>query len=243
MALLARTIKRKFDDLETERPSLGRTFPSAGDYALNQTAEQDPKVISKSFLQPRLDSCLLQEEQSKSLEDNPDRRSPSHLGSPADLAYIPSTRSFASDASIVLIGIRGVGKSSLGIIAFTALRRRLVDVDQYFQRAIGLSRAAFRQEHGVTEYRLRDAKEMKSMLRDNQSNCVISCGPGCIEGSGFLLLREYAKTHPVIHALRDRESIQRYLSLWDEGKVARLIEIGTPMHRACSNFEFYNLSE
>ncbi|MCJ1257913.1 hypothetical protein MMC24_005741 [Lignoscripta atroalba] len=150
---------------------------------------------------------------------------------------------FDANASIVLVGIRGTGKSSLGIIASTALRRRFLDADQYFLKMTGTSRATFRKDHGVVEYRLREVQIMRSMLMDNESNCIIACGPGCVEGNGQLLLREYAKTHPVIHIVRDANSIQQYLQIWEAEKITHLIRISEPMHRACSNLEFYNLSE
>lgn len=119
--------------------------------------------------------------------------------------------SFASSASIVLIGIRGTGKSSLAIMASSALRFRVVDADQHFFQTTGQSRAAFKAKHGVKEYRRRELQVMHSILLDNQSRCVITCGPGSVEGKGKGLLRDYAQTHPVIYIMRDADDIQRYL--------------------------------
>ena len=152
-------------------------------------------------------------------------------------------RDFSPRASIVLIGIRGTGKTSLGVIACTALRRRLIDADQYFLRIAGSSRASFRKAHGVTEYRIREVEVMKAMLMDNERDCIIACGPGCLEESGQPLLQEYAKTHPVIHVVRDVESIRNYLRIESEEKIRRLLEFCEPLYRACSNLEFYNMSE
>ena len=165
----------------------------------------------------------------------PNRATPSHA--------LRTLRSFSPRASIVLIGIRGTGKSSLAIIACTALGRRLIDADQYFMRTTGSSRASFRKARGVTEYRVREVEVMKSMLMDNEKDCIIACGPGCLEESGQPLLQEYAKTHPVIHVLRDLESIRSYLRIESEEKIRRLLELCEPMYRACSNLEFYNMSE
>ncbi|KAF2668550.1 hypothetical protein BT63DRAFT_279988 [Microthyrium microscopicum] len=154
-----------------------------------------------------------------------------------------NSSSFAPDASIVLIGIRGTGKSSLAIIASSALGFRVIDADRHFFQITGLSRAAFNARHGVREYRRRELQIMRSVLLDNQIRCVITCGPGSVQGEGQNLLVEYSKTHPVINILRDTDEIQRYLSSWDKKTISDLVELTAPSYRASSGFEFYNISE
>lgn len=168
-------------------------------------------------------------------------RPPLNRGTPSYSLRTP--RNFSPRASIVLIGSRGTGKSSLAVIACTALGRRLIDADQYFRRITGSSRVSFRKARGVTEYRIREVEVMKSMLMDNERDCLIDCGPGCLEESGQPLLQEYAKTHPVIHVLRDVESIRSYLRIENGERIRRLLDFCEPMYRACSNLEFYNMSE
>ncbi|KAL4899040.1 quinate repressor protein [Aspergillus multicolor] len=56
-------------------------------------------------------------------------------------------------------------------------------------------------------------------------------------------LREYAKTHPVIHIVRDVESIQSYLKARDTDKVRRFLDLSGPIYRSCSNLEFFNAPE
>lgn len=84
---------------------------------------------------------------------------------------------------------------------------------------------------------------MESMLADHKKGCVIACGPGSMERSGQSLLREYAKTHPVVYVLRDPESIQSYLQAWNTNKVRHFLELSGPIYRSCSNLEFFNVSE
>lgn len=153
-----------------------------------------------------------------------------------------SSRNFDPDASLVLIGTRGCGKSSLGVIVSKNLGRRLVDADQYFLQATGLSRTAFSKEHDAQEYRARDATVMRQMLAEHSRKCVITCGP-IFSGLAQSALRDYCKDHPVIHVVRDKQGIQEYLPHWSEEKVSRLLKSSGPMHRSCSNLEFYNLSE
>lgn len=158
-------------------------------------------------------------------------------------AVIRPGLSFDQNASIVLIGIRGTGKSSLAVILATATGRRLIDADLYFQKITGLSRLAFKKQHDVVKYREQEAKVMESMLYENGVGFVIACDPGSLERSGESILRDYAKSHPVIHVVRDAEGIQSYLKAWDIDKVRRLLELSGPLYRACSNLEYFNISE
>ena len=150
---------------------------------------------------------------------------------------------FAANASIVLIGIRGTGKSSLAVILSAASGRRLIDADQYFQQLTGHSRAELKHQYGTAEYRKQESRVMRSMLEDNKEGCVIACGPGSMDSNGRELLKEYAQTHPVVHILRDGASIQSYLKAWDEEKIRNFLGLSGPLYRACSNLEFFNVSE
>ena len=160
-----------------------------------------------------------------------------------DKAPLQTPRKFSPSASVVLIGIRGTGKSSLAVILAASSGRRLIDSDRYFQQSTGCSRAEFKKDNAHGDYRRREAEVFESMLADNQEGCVIVCGSGSMERSGQRLLRQYAQTHPVIHIIRDPESIQSYLKAWDTQKVRHFLELSGPIYRACSNLEFFNLSE
>ena len=169
----------------------------------------------------------------------------SNRGSPilAETVPLQTGRNFTPTASIVLVGIRGTGKSSLAVILAATSGRCLIDADRYFQKMTGCSRAAYKKDNDHTIYRQQEARVFESMLMDNQEGCIIACGAGAMERSGQKLLRDYAETHPVIHVTRDPESIQSYLKAWDIQKVKHFLEISGPIYRACSNLEFFNLSE
>lgn len=160
-----------------------------------------------------------------------------------DKGPLQTPRTFNPTASVVLIGIRGTGKSSLAVILAATSGRRLIDADRYFHQVTGCSRAAFKKEKDHAEYRFQEARVFESMLADNQEGCVIACGAGSMERSGQRLLREYAQTHPVIHVTRDPQSVQSYLKAWDTQKVRHFLELSGPIYRGCSNLEFFNLSE
>ncbi|KAH6898020.1 type I 3-dehydroquinase-domain-containing protein [Thelonectria olida] len=171
----------------------------------------------------------------------------SRLQSPTSQEYQPNgshgTRRFDADASIVLIGIRGTGMSTLAVMASGALGFKLVDADHHFYQATSLSRAAYKSTHGAAQYRQEELRLMRCMLDDNQSRSVIACGPGVVEETGQAWLTEYAQSHAVIYIMRDAEEIGRHLRVWDTETISRLARLSGPTHRTLSSFEFYNLSD
>ncbi|KAL2211555.1 hypothetical protein CC79DRAFT_204990 [Sarocladium strictum] len=147
------------------------------------------------------------------------------------------------DASILLLGIRGTGKTSLALLAASCINFGLVDADQHFQHATGMSRAAYLARCGIDEYRRHELELMRTILKKNPTRCIIVCGPGSAEGTGQQLLRDLSQTHPIIHVMRGAEDVARYLKTPDIAKVSRLSELAGTSYRTASNYEFYNLSE
>ncbi|KAB8231540.1 putative quinate pathway repressor protein QutR [Aspergillus alliaceus] len=243
MSILVRPPKRKLAEIEgleqNTRLSSGSRYPNTSSNApvsteLHSDKDVGPPVISAYSLGEPTETTG--ESSLRELISN--RVSPVSFEAPFQVQ-----RRFAPNVSIVLVGIRGTGKSSLAVILAATSGRGLIDADRYFQQVTGRSRAAFKKEHGSTEYRQQEARAMESMLSDHKEGWVIACGPGSMERSGQMLLREYAKTHPVIHIIRDPESIQSYLQAWDTEKVCRFLDLSGPIYRACSNLEFFNVSE
>ncbi|KAF7126229.1 hypothetical protein CNMCM5793_002724 [Aspergillus hiratsukae] len=242
MSILARPAKRKLDEVEgLEAPN--RYLSARGSRIVSDAVQPSILASEHDAALPRPESCLRQELSDACFNSNSPRTLNSNRASPTRLGSPPTQRIFSPNASIVLIGIRGTGKSSLAVILAATSGKRMIDADQYFQQVTGRSRAAFKKEYDLTEYRQQEARVMESMLAEHKEGCVIACGPGSMERSGQQLLREYAKTHPVIHIIRDPESIQSYLKAWGTDKVRRFLELSGPVYRACSNLEFFNVSE
>lgn len=154
---------------------------------------------------------------------------------------ITAPRTFNTNASLVLVGIRGCGKRSLGFVAATALKRRFITEDHYFKEVTGMTRHEYLKRHGSQEFQRRDIEVLKLMLDNHQSGCVIECGLGSLTRPVQDHLRQYALTHPVVHLVRDIDRIQQLLGLEDQA--VRLLREGDPLHRTCSNYEFYNVED
>lgn len=219
MSVLARPLKRKLNELEELQES------SSCDFRSGSGQSETPGSQRRSTVRD-------------GRESESTRASPICFDSP-----LQTERKFSPQASVVLVGIRGTGKSSLAVMLAATSGKRLIDASRYFEQVTGRSRPAYKKDHGLAEYRQQEARTMESMLDEHREGCVIACGPGSMERTGQKLLREYAHTHPVVHIIRDAESIQSYLGAWDTDKIRRFLELSGPIYRACSNLEFFNVSE
>ena len=141
----------------------------------------------------------------------------------------------------MLVGVRGCGKRSLGFIAATALGRRFVTAEHYFQKSTGLSRPEYLRKHGKDSFQREESKVSIAMLHENKQNCVIECGLASFTKSVQAYLSEYCLSNPVVYLVRDMHKIKALLQL--DSRALRLLENADPSHRKCSNFEYFNIEE
>ncbi|PYH43729.1 putative pentafunctional AROM polypeptide [Aspergillus saccharolyticus JOP 1030-1] len=152
------------------------------------------------------------------------------------------TKQYNPDATLVLVGFVGAGKKTLGIIASVALRRRLIDFNTVFCQEVHASPQEYIAQHGAALYREVELKLTQRLLTQHQSGCVIV-------GLGWLatrqqqeLLNSFAQRHPVVYIRRDRSELQRNINI-SKDKFVHLYEVGNPIFEACSNFDFFNLTQ
>jgi 3-dehydroquinate dehydratase type I len=249
MSVIARNSKRKLAELEgptdkwdsiSARPSAVHSRSTSQSYSPNSRDRRTNRHVHNAPQQP----SQISSQDDSYLDSLPPSLPVSGRSSPTPvLSRDRQRRVFNPNASIALIGISGSGKSSLAVILSRATGRRLVDADQYFQQVTGLQRPEYIRTHTTAQYRSEEVNVLSRMLTDLPEGCVITCGPGSMERRGQQLLKRYAKTHPVIHVIRDLDSIQGNFKVWDRERVNRLMEIAGPIHRGCSNLEFFNVSE
>ncbi|EAT81143.2 hypothetical protein SNOG_11435 [Parastagonospora nodorum SN15] len=153
-------------------------------------------------------------------------------------------RIFDSRASIVLVGIPGAGKSTLSLMAAAACQRRIVDIETLFSQATGRSMTEYQKQFGGSNRNLRHAEVLQNALHTFDKGAIIVCnGIYRLDAKSQAILHEFAKTHPVIHVLRESRSVYQYLDTAEESKLQHVLAVSTPTFRRCSNYEFYNLDE
>lgn len=146
------------------------------------------------------------------------------------------------DASIILLGMRGVGKSTLAAIASRALGWSLVDEKSFFEASTGLSMSSYIDRHGLDSYRRRQLQVLTLLLQQKSRCHVIECASGCVQtAAGRSLLGECCIQHPVIHVTRDVESVKAFLLNKWNGDISSVRSEQEPLFDACSNLTFYNL--
>ncbi len=151
------------------------------------------------------------------------------------------TLTFDSEASIVLTGIRGAGKSTLAIIASVALKRKVVDAEKAFFETTGSSSSGYKRAHGAEQYAHRQARVLHDLLRSHRKGAIIVCS--WMERSVQALLREHGESHPIIYVTRDAGAIQSHLGVIDDSKLGDLLDATASVFRTCTHFEFFNVSE
>lgn len=152
-------------------------------------------------------------------------------------------RNFEPDASIVLIGMRGTGKSTLAIMASMACRRRIVEIESLFQKDTGFSTAKYRKQFGAANHNLRQEELLRSALQQHSKHAIITCNGGSLERNGQKLMQEFARTHPVVLVTRSTQSVCEYLGGLDPRRLEDMLAFTTPILRRCSNYEFHNIAE
>ncbi|KJR81599.1 uncharacterized protein SPSK_00684 [Sporothrix schenckii 1099-18] len=148
---------------------------------------------------------------------------------------------YDADASVILTGVRGAGKSTLAVIASTAMRRKIVEADKVFSETHGQPSGAFQREHGILAYRKAQSAVLQHILETHRRGAIIVCS--WMERDVHARLAQCAATNPIVLILRDTAAIQTHLRVWDDARVQDLVTASGPVFRRCARFEFFNISE
>lgn len=162
--------------------------------------------------------------------------------------YEPPVRKVAkvNNKSIIVIGMRAAGKSTLSRWMATFLGFKLLDLDHLFESKHGDIRE-FIKEHGWEEFRKLEAQYAKETIAKYGTNHVLSSGGGIVESEASRdILRQYLKSGGIVlHLHRDLDETVVFLSA-DTTRPAYVDEIKEVWKRRenwyheCSNYHFYS---
>ncbi|KAL1529752.1 hypothetical protein AB1Y20_000688 [Prymnesium parvum] len=150
-----------------------------------------------------------------------------------------ATEPRAADRTLVLIGMRGAGKTHLGTTAARALCRSFFDLDQLYEaKHEPILRTA--QTLGWGVFREREVALLEEVLKQHPTGAVIATGGGVVETeAGRAVLREY---WPVVQAMKNIEDVEAYLN-HDKtrpslGEAPRdVFERRAPWYYECADFD------
>ncbi|KAF8170344.1 type I 3-dehydroquinase-domain-containing protein [Mycena galopus ATCC 62051] len=156
---------------------------------------------------------------------------------------------YSLKASIVLIGMRGVGKTTLATLAAKALGWELLDTDTVFENQLRTSIADFVASRGWDAFRQIESDIFHDLLQTNPTCKVIACGGGIVElERNRSLLQSFRQHVLVIHVLREKDDVLAYIresthfppyyhesakEAWDRRAI---------FFRECCSFEFVSLT-
>uniref|UniRef100_A0A8H7NI01 Uncharacterized protein n=1 Tax=Bionectria ochroleuca TaxID=29856 RepID=A0A8H7NI01_BIOOC len=155
--------------------------------------------------------------------------------------FMPTTRDFSPDASMLLVGIRGAGKTTLAVMASTAMNRKVIDLEIAFLRTTGFSSTEYKAKYGILECHQTQAQVLRTMLNRHRQGYVLVCS--WMHGSAQKALRDFSTTNPVIHILREGAAIEKLLQVSEKSKVWNLLRVSNTVFRSSTTFEFLNISE
>ncbi|KAK6465832.1 pentafunctional arom polypeptide, shikimate 5-dehydrogenase [Scheffersomyces coipomensis] len=151
------------------------------------------------------------------------------------------------DKSIIVIGMRAAGKSTLSKWMATFLGFKFLDLDDVFEERVNTDIRSFIKEHGWAEFRKQEAAIAKEIFAKNSKGYVISTGGGIVEGEEARdILKDYIKSGGIVlHLHRDLDETVVFLSS-DTTRPAYINEIKDvwirreQWYHECSNYHFYS---
>ncbi|KAE8353623.1 Shikimate dehydrogenase [Aspergillus coremiiformis] len=159
----------------------------------------------------------------------------------------PLTRAGKANSSIVIIGMRGVGKTTTGRWFAKTLNRPFVDLDTELENIEGQTIPDIIKQRGWQGFRDAELSLLQRTLKERSTGYVFACGGGIVEiPEARKLLADYHKDKGnVLLIMRDIKQVMDFLSL-DKTRPAYVEDMmgvwlrRRPWFQECSNIQYYN---
>ncbi|KAH7912894.1 EPSP synthase-domain-containing protein [Hygrophoropsis aurantiaca] len=168
------------------------------------------------------------------------------LQSAESVASASGTTAHDASASVVIIGMRGSGKTHIGKLSAASLDWPFVDADVYFSEKHKIGVRQYVQEHGWPAFRAAETEILKELLETHASRHVLSLGGGIVETPEARdLLKAFTAKGPVVHIVRELDEIVQYLGeetarpAYGE-PITDVFRRREPWFAECCNYEFIN---
>lgn len=132
--------------------------------------------------------------------------------------------------NIILIGMPGVGKTTVGKALGEEMSRTCIDVDHELEKEIG-DISTYITEQGEPAFREKEAEMIAKF--GTQTGLVISTGGGCVTvPKNFAHLRQNGRIYQLTQPIENLSTSGRVLSSGGLARLRELEEIRTPMYES-----------
>ncbi|ODV93994.1 hypothetical protein PACTADRAFT_51732 [Pachysolen tannophilus NRRL Y-2460] len=116
--------------------------------------------------------------------------------------------------SIIVIGMRAAGKTTVSNWMATLLGFKIIDLDVTFNEVVGQDVRSFVKENGWDLFREKESEIFKNVFENSSSSCIISTGGGIVENScSRELLKKYIVNGGIVlHLHRSIKETVNFLS-------------------------------
>lgn len=146
--------------------------------------------------------------------------------------------------SVVIVGLRGVGKSTLALMALATLGLEYVDLERCLVDYTGVSDATFIKSVSKEEFIHLQYKLIVRSFRANKNKRAIYVLPASSINNSAVMeyLRNNCNCHCVINIECDEDRILKYVNYTGEYQKGILsIQSGISQYRSVANYNFFNL--
>ena len=149
-------------------------------------------------------------------------------------------------SNIILIGPRGVGKTTMGEMGVLYLNRQFIDLDAYIEKNLNKTILEIFKSEGCKKFREYEIRYLELLLKEFPRNTVIATGGGVVEMASFrrLLEQEALNGTHIVFLMRGAQDIITYLEqdttrpLLDE-PIANIIKRRELLYLECANSVFF----
>ncbi|KAI9804162.1 MAG: hypothetical protein M1825_001564 [Sarcosagium campestre] len=148
---------------------------------------------------------------------------------------------------IFIIGMRGVGKTTMGKWAAEALGWPFTDLDDELEKQKGRTIPQLISERGWDDFRKHEVSILRQAMTPGSSPAVVACGGGIVETTeGRKLLSDYARNQGIVIWLQRRmDDVLKFLQMDKTRPAYTEDNMGVYLRRKpwfaeCSNFEYHS---
>jgi pentafunctional AROM polypeptide len=155
----------------------------------------------------------------------------------------------AQEKSIVIIGMRGAGKTTTGGWAARHLEWPFVDLDISLEEHLGITIPEMIKTKGWDGFREEELKHLQTTLKERRTGHILACGGGIVElPEARKILKDYQSNGGIVLLVtRDIEKVVGFLQI-DKTRPAYVEDImgvwlrRKPWYLECSNHHFHSQS-